>query len=97
MNFRSLDPALEKSQGLHQVSGMSSNPISMKRIKWFQTGIGIVTCVYINPEEDAYWVLDYRIYDPERDGKTKIEHVLEMLGNCHYQKRLPFGTVLMDT
>ena len=31
------------------------------------------------------------------DGKTKIEHVLEMLGNCHYQKKLPFGTVLMDT
>ena len=61
------------------------------------TGIRIVTCVYVNPEEDAIWVLDYRIYDPERDGKTKIEHVLEKLGNCHYQKKLPFGTVLMDT
>ena len=61
------------------------------------TGIGIVTCVYVNPEEDAFWVLDYRIYDPERDGKSKIEHLLEMLGNCHYQKKLPFGTVLMDT
>ena len=60
-------------------------------------GIGIVTCVYVNPEEDAFWVLDYRIYDPERDGKTKIEHLLEMLRNCHYQKKLPIGTVLMDT
>jgi len=34
-------------------------------------GIGIVTCVYINPEENAFWIIDYRIYDPERDGKTK--------------------------
>ena len=60
-------------------------------------GIGIVTCVYINPEEDLFWILDYRIYDPERDGKTKIDHLMEMLRNCHYQKKLPFRTVLMDT
>jgi len=60
-------------------------------------GIGIVTCVYINPEEDQFWILDYRLYDPERDGKTKIDHLMEMLRNCHYQKKLPFRTVLMDT
>ena len=59
-------------------------------------GIGIVTCVYVNPEENAFWILDYRIYDPERDGKTKLDHLLEMLRNCHYHKKLPFGTVLMD-
>ena len=60
-------------------------------------GIGIVTCVYVNPEENAFWILDYRIYDPERDGKTKIDHLLEMLRNCHYHKKLPFRHVLMDT
>ena len=27
-------------------------------------GIGIVTCVYVNPELDRFWVIDYRIYDP---------------------------------
>ena len=60
-------------------------------------GIGIVTCVYVNPEEDAFWIIDYRIYDPDRDGKTKIDHLIDMLRNCRYQKELPFRTVLMDT
>src|SRR4051794_36979866 len=26
-------------------------------------GIGVVTCVYINPDLDRFWVIDYRIYD----------------------------------
>jgi DDE superfamily endonuclease len=60
-------------------------------------GIGVVTCVYVNPETDQFWIIDYRIYDPEGDGKTKIEHVLDMLLNCVYQKALSFWAVLMDT
>ena len=60
-------------------------------------GIGIVTCVYVNPAENTFWIIDYRVYDPERDGKTKIDHLLEMLRNIHYQKKLPFRTVLMDS
>jgi len=30
-------------------------------------GIGMINCVYVNPEKDQYWVVDYRIYDPEGD------------------------------
>jgi hypothetical protein len=41
--------------------------------------------------------IDYRIYNPEGDGKTKLDHVREMLTNVVYQKQLPFRTVLMDT
>ncbi len=59
-------------------------------------GIGIVTCVYVNPELECWWVIDYRIFDPERDGKSKLDHVDEMLNNVFYQKRLRFSTVLMD-
>lgn len=55
-------------------------------------GIGVV-----NPELDQFWIIDYRIYDPEGDGKTKLDHVQEMLLNCVYQKKLPFGAVLMDS
>ena len=43
------------------------------------TGIGVVTLVYINPELDKYWILDYRIYDKRTDGKKKTEHALEMI------------------
>jgi Transposase DDE domain len=60
-------------------------------------GIGVVTCVYVNPETDQFWIIDYRIYAPEEDGKTKLDHVLEMLRNVIYQKALPFWAVLMDT
>jgi hypothetical protein len=60
-------------------------------------GIGVVTCVYINPEADQFWIIDYRIYDPDGDGKTKLDHVREMLNNALYDKGLPFRGVLMDS
>jgi hypothetical protein len=60
-------------------------------------GIGVVTCVYINPEEDQFWIIDYRIYDPDRDGKSKLDHVREMLSNALSDKELPFRGVLMDS
>jgi len=60
-------------------------------------GIGVVTCIYINPETDQFWLIDYRIYDPAGDGKSKLDHVAEMLKNVHYQKQLPYRAVLMDS
>jgi len=60
-------------------------------------GIGLVNCIYINPETEQFWIIDYRIFDPERDGKGKIDHVKDMLNNALFQKKLLFSTVLMDT
>lgn len=60
-------------------------------------GIGVVTCVYVNPEENKFWIIDYRIFNPDKDGLTKIDHVKEMLRNAHYSKKLAFSTVLMDS
>ncbi|KZL48325.1 hypothetical protein PN488_03625 [Nodularia spumigena CS-591/12] len=60
-------------------------------------GIGVVSCVYVNPKVQRFWVIDYRIFNPDVDGKTKIDHVKDMLQNLVYQKLLPFDTVLMDT
>jgi len=60
-------------------------------------GVGVVTCVYVNPALDQFWIIDYRIYDPEGDGKTKLDHVHDMLANCVYQKQLLFRYVLMDS
>jgi len=59
-------------------------------------GIGIVTFVYYNPELDRYWVLDYRIFDPERDGKTKLDHVNEMLSLAE-KRGVQYKTALMDS
>src|SRR6266849_5461814 len=72
----------------HQYSGNAKAVIK---------GIGVVTCVYVNPALDQFWLIDYRIYDPDGDGKSKLDHVRDMLVNSVYQKQLPFEAVLMDT
>ena len=43
------------------------------------TDIGLVNCVYVNPETDQFWLLDYRFFAPEADGKIKLDHVADML------------------
>lgn len=60
-------------------------------------GIGVVTCIYVNPETDQFWAIDYRIYNPDVDGRDKNDHVKNMLRNVVEHKKLPFLTVLMDT
>jgi len=60
-------------------------------------GIGLISCLYVNPRLGKFWVIDYRIYDPSGDGKTKIDHVLDMLKSLVYYKDLPFSSVLMDS
>lgn len=60
-------------------------------------GIGIVTCVYYEPKTQEFFALDFRIFDPERDGKTKLDHVREMLDHLVYSRKIPFRHVLMDS
>jgi len=38
----------------------------------------MVSCVYVNAQSGQFWVIDYRIYNPDGDG-NKLEHVVEML------------------
>ncbi len=59
-------------------------------------GIGLVNCVYYNPEADRFWVLDYRLFDPERDGKTKLNHVSDMLDQLR-RRAVAFRFCLMDS
>jgi hypothetical protein len=60
-------------------------------------GIGIVTCVYVNPKTNQFWIIDYRIFDKDGDGKSKLDHVREMFDHTIEHKQLPFRTVLMDS
>src|SRR5215216_3810055 len=59
--------------------------IEMTRRQWSGNehrvinGIGLVSCLYVHPGSGRFWVLDYRLYDPDRDGKTKLDHVTDML------------------
>ena len=59
-------------------------------------GIGVVNCVYVNPETRDFWLIDYRVFQPDQDGKTKIDHVLEMLTQLA-PRGISYRTVLMDS
>ena len=59
-------------------------------------GIGVINCVYYNPELDRYWVIDTRIYQPDEDGKKKYEHLQYMMLKA-IERGVVFKTVLMDT
>lgn len=60
-------------------------------------GIGIVTCIYVNPELNQFWLIDYRLFAPDEDGKTKLDHVKEMFDLAIHSKHLSLRCVLMDT
>ena len=45
-------------------------------------GIGVVSLVYYNPDIDKFWVIDYRIFSPDHDGATKLDHLLNMLNKA---------------
>ena len=60
-------------------------------------GIGMVNCLYVNPEIGQYWIIDYRIFEPDGDGKSKLDHVRDMLTAAIADKQLPLAAVLMDT
>lgn len=44
-----------------------------------------------------YWVIDYRIYAPDGDGKTKLDHVADMLNNAVFEKKISFTKVMKDS
>lgn len=30
----------------------------------------------MNPDIERFWVIDYQVYDPQRDGCSKLDHLL---------------------
>ena len=60
-------------------------------------GIGRVSGVYVNGETGQFRMIDYRLYAPDGDGQSKLDHVADMLKEVVYSKKLPFRTVLMNS
>lgn len=58
-------------------------------------GIGVVNLVHSDGE--YYHPIDYRIYAPDQDGKTKNDHFQEMLIAAKHDKQIKSNTVLMDS
>ena len=71
-------------------------------------GIGVVNLVHASGKTPptsgaaggaaggAVYPIDFRIYEPRHDGKTKNEHFREMLAHAFADKRIEARTVLFD-
>jgi len=58
-------------------------------------GIGVVNLVHSDTVD--FYPIDYRIYAPETDGKTKNEHFREMLLKAKSDKGIQAKTILFDS
>lgn len=59
-------------------------------------GIGVVVILYYVPSLDKFYLLGYRLFDPDLDDKSKIDHVVDLLDDAQSQC-VAYQGVLMDT
>lgn len=59
-------------------------------------GIGVVNLVHSVGKDGDFYPIDYRVYAPDVDGKTKNDHFQEMLVNALDLKHLHARTILFD-
>ena len=82
----------------HQYSGAAGGLVD---------GIGIVNLLHSNGQahnnEQAhsngqdFYPIDFRLYAPDQDGKTKNDHFLEMLLRAKSDKQIKANTILFDS
>jgi DDE superfamily endonuclease len=59
-------------------------------------GIGMVNLVHSGGKDADFYPIDYRVYAPDVDGKTKNDHFAEMVINAIEQKHIQARTILFD-
>ncbi len=81
----------------------SSCNTAVPRVAWSKAGlvkgIGVLNLLHSSgaaTDEGAFYPVDYRIYDPEGDGKSKNQHFREMLLRAVSDKGLQAQTILFD-
>ena len=60
-------------------------------------GIGLVSLVHTAGHDEPHWPIDYRIFHPETDGKTKNDHFQEMFKRLITHKKLKARRILFDS
>lgn len=65
--------------------------------KGLVSGICVVNLVHSSGNDGDYFPIDYRIYDPSTDKKTKNDHFKEMFINAVASKNLKTRTVAFDS
>jgi len=60
-------------------------------------GIGVVNLVHSGGADEDFYPIDYRVYAPDVDGKTKNQHFQDMFVHALDQKQLRARTILFDS
>ena len=60
-------------------------------------GIGIVNLVHSAGDKEDFYPIDYRIYAPDQNGKTKNKYFSEMVLNAVYAKKIMAKRILFDS
>ncbi|WP_289501358.1 hypothetical protein [Gloeocapsopsis sp. IPPAS B-1203] len=55
--------------------------------------IGLISCVYVNGETGQFWVIDYRVYDPDGDGLELVRPCGSDAGKGGSQQAPVFSSV----
>jgi hypothetical protein len=50
-------------------------------------GIGLISCLYVNARTGEFWVIDYRLYNPDGDGNSKLNPVQDRLDGAVFAKQ----------
>lgn len=60
-------------------------------------GIGVVNLLHSGAPDGDFYPIDFRVYAPDADGKTKNDHFREMLLAAIADKQLQAQTILFDS
>ena len=60
-------------------------------------GIGLVNLVHTNGFEGDFYPINYRVYDPQADGKTKNDHFREMFLQAHLNQLIKARNIAFDS
>jgi hypothetical protein len=60
-------------------------------------GIGVVNLVHSSGQKGDFYPIDYRVYAPDTDGKTKNDHFRQMVIAAVGDKSLQARTILIDS
>ncbi len=60
------------------------------------SGMGVVSLVHSSGKDRDFYPMDYRVYAPGVDGKTKNDHLQEMFVKAIDQKHLKARTIVFD-
>ena len=59
-------------------------------------GIGLVNLVHTNGFEGDFYPINYRVYNPDEDGKTKNEHFREMFVQANWSQQIRARNIAFD-